>query len=1079
MTDIEIIKRLQEDFNLEEISKEKINDYNKGYYLEDGCVIKINLINLNIDKIPNYLTELKSLTNLNLAGNQISEIEALKKIKKLKKIDLLGNEISEISALKNLKSLKKINLAGNSISNISALKDLKNLTFLNLNNNPINDISALKDLTSLTNLNLAGNPISDISALKDLKNLTELTLRNVKINDISALKDLKNLTFLNLNNNPINDISALKDLKNLTELTLRNNQISEIEALKNLKNLTKLKLSHNEISGIEVLKDLKSLTNLDLSENQISKIEALKDLKSLTNLYLKNNQISKIEALKNLKKLTILDLSENQISEIEVLKDLKSLTYLYLYENQISKIEALKNLKKLTILDLSDNQISEIETLKKLKNFTELYLSKNQISKIEALKDLKSLITLDLSGNKIKNFPKWLIERDMDITFNEYLFLGFSVRNNPIENIPIEIIEEGNGAIKDYLDSLGEYAKPINEIKVIFLGDGAVGKTSLMKYLIGKEFDRNELQTHGINIEELECNNGVKMKIWDFGGQDIMHHTHQFFLTQKSVYIVVLNAREDNNAEKWLEMIKVFGGDSPVILVTNKIDENPSAHENIKELNKKFENLKERYVRVSCETKEGLDYFKKVLNDTIEELLHVRTLWSKNWLDVKTELEEMRTMDCLKDFIHYDIYEGICEQKSVLKSHRKTLIKWLNRLGVITYFSDPKLNDTHVINPSWLTEAFYAIINSKKVANNYGKFNLEELTEILNNDKYPCQKHNFLLELMTQFELCYKINRDNYLIPDLLNKQEPEFDFKEDKSLKFKLKYKKLLPKSIFPRFMVRRHKEIKDDKKWRTGMLIKDDYFESEALIRVDESEKEISIFVIGIEKRGYLAGIISNFEDINIMYKGLEYDKLVPCICEECKEQRNPYYFTYETLKEARKKGKKSWPCETSYQDVSIRELLGILITPEDLEKEISKLVGSGAFLTKKYLEERNVKGFIETIKTLFSSIAYLLFDKEDEKDYHKPLMLLLKAIFGSKANMELMQAKGRPDCVINIEKYIYILELKLDGSAEEALKQIHDKKYYEPFRLEGKKIILIGINFSSTERNVENWKEEELKF
>ena len=437
----------------------------------------------------------------------------------------------------------------------------------------------------------------------------------------------------------------------------------------------------------------------------------------------------------------------------------------------------------------------------------------------------------------------------------------------------------------------------------------------------------------------------------------------------------------------------------------------------------------------------------------------------------------MRAGECLKDFIHFDRYEDICEKHSVVKLHRDTLIKWLHRLGVITYFSDPNLAETHVINPSWLTEAFYSIINAESVAKNHGRFSLNELPAILDTVKYPNQKYSFLLGLMTKFELCFKFDDSNYLIPDLLGKEEPSFSFNIDKSLKFRLKYKNLLPKAILPKFIVRRHQEIKSNKIWRTGVVIQDDYFESVALVRVDEDEKEISVYVNGSESKGYMNSIISNLESINKLYEGIEIERQVPCCCKSCKANSKPFFYNYDTLLKSKKNGRKTYPCGISDDDVSLNELLGVLITPEEMEREIGDFVGKGNQIIKKNLEEGNVDQFILGIKSLFSSVSYLLFEKS-EKAYHTPLFLVLRAIFDSKVRADEIQSKGRTDIVIELDHFVYILELKLDSSSDIALNQIHEKKYFEPYELNGKRIILIGINFSSKDRNISDFKTEKYK-
>ena len=68
------------------------------------------------------------------------------------------------------------------------------------------------------------------------------------------------------------------------------------------------------------------------------------------------------------------------------------------------------------------------------------------------------------------------------------------------------------------------------------------------------------------------------------------------------------------------------------------------------------------------------------------------------------------------------------------------------------------------------------------------------------------------------------------------------------------------------------------------------------------------------------------------------------------------------------------------------------------------------------------------------------------------------------GFYTNVEYHTAKGRADVVIKTDDYIYVMELKRDSSAEDAMKQIHDKGYAHPFKLDGRKLILVGANFAS---------------
>jgi internalin A len=127
----------------------------------------------------------------------------------------------------------------------------------------------------------------------------------------------------------------------------------------------------------------------------------------------------------------------------------------------------------------------------------------------------------------------------------------------------------------DYLrHQQAESTRPLNEAKFILVGQGGVGKTSLVKQLLGHDFDEAEPQTDGINIEtwSLEVERSqqgivpITLNIWDFGGQEIMHATHQFFLTQRSLYLLVLDARQgedEGRVEYWLSLIHSFAPAAP------------------------------------------------------------------------------------------------------------------------------------------------------------------------------------------------------------------------------------------------------------------------------------------------------------------------------------------------------------------------------------------------------------------------------------------------------------------------------------------------------------------------------------
>jgi internalin A len=668
---------------------------------------------------------------------------------------------------------------------------------------------------------------------------------------------------------------------NLDEIKLKPVPVS----LSKFPYLKKLSLYSTKLADISFLQGLRNLTYLNLWNNQITDISVIQSLSNLTQLDLGSNQIKDHAFLQRLRNLTYLNLWNNQISDIFFLKWLSNLTQLNLSFNKITDISFLQWLSNLTQLNLSFNKITDISFLKGLSKMTELSLSSNQITDISFLQGLSNLTILDLRNNQIKELPEALVELGLEIDvddktgWDEKIYLY----NNPLEKPPLEIIKKGIPAIKAYFQSLKqEKTLPLNEVKVLLVGEGAAGKTSLVKQMRGQDFNKNESQTHGINIDSWELNQDdtkIKVRLWDFGGQEIMHATHQFFLSKRSLYILVLNGRKDEKTEYWLNHVNSFGGASPVMVVLNKIDEHPGFEINRRFLQDKYPNIKGFY-RVSCATGEGITDFKKALSRELAAVELMRSTWPQNWFKVKSRLEQMT-----ENFISYEQYREICTAENIHEeSAQETLVDYLNDLGVILWFKDFQLEDTHVLEPRWITNAVYKIINSPILSAGHGVLETRLLKEILKiipgEDKgfnYPADKYPYIFQLMKKFELCYAIDENRMLVPDLLSAEEPALEFKRVNALAFRFHYN-FLPRSIMPRFIVKRHQDIKNELRWRTGVVLEDKRLDAAALVKVDEREKKIFILVTGSQQRDYFAVLRKTFYDIHDSFEKLEVEEWIP---------------------------------------------------------------------------------------------------------------------------------------------------------------------------------------------------------
>ncbi len=792
-------------------------------------------------------------------------------------------------------------------------------------------------LQNLNWLNLETNRLSELPPeIGQLQNLNWLNLERNQLSELPPeIGQLQNLTGLILKKNQLSELlSSIGKLQNLKELSLSGNRLSELlSSIEQLQNLTKLYLSENQLSELPPeIGQLQNLTELYLSENPLSELPPeIGQLQNLTELKLDWNKLSELPPeIEQLQNLTELDLGWNELSELppEIVK-LQKLTELSLKRNQLSELPPeIVKLQNLTRLDLPENQLSKLPPeIVKLQNLTRLDLGINRLSKLPPeIGKLQNLTGIYLINNQFTQFPKVLLALNLEVKWDNYSTVGLHVEGNPFQTPPVEIVKQGKQAIIDYYAALEEQ-QPLNESKLILIGDGGAGKTSVMKRLLGQPFNPQESQTHGININTLTVthqDNDIKLHCWDFGGQQIMHATHQFFLSKRSLYLLVLDSRRETQVDYWLKHIQTFGKNAPVIIVINKIDENPHFElPQPRQLKKRYPNIKQ-IVRLSCATQQGLSELNAAIQNTLPDIELLNTVFPAKWFNVKTAIAEQAAKT---HFTSYEHYVDICQANGVTKeTEQNTLINFLHDLGLVIHFQDRWLRETNVINPQWITEAVYTIINAPQLAGN-GKLHRDALTTLLDNHTYPVRKHDSILELMRKFELCYPLNDNEYLLPGLFSAQEPDFAFDDGNALHFILEYD-FLPNSIFTRLVVRMHRDILNNTYWRSGVLLRDQATGSTALVETVAEQKRLMLSITGQQQREYLAILLFILKDIHRSYSHLT-------VTEKIGLPDNPdYSVSYAHLLNLRQHGIKDYLHEQTNQAYQVNTLLGLVAPPTEAE-------------------------------------------------------------------------------------------------------------------------------------------------
>ena len=127
-----------------------------------------------------------------------------------------------------------------------------------------------------------------------------------------------------------------------------------------------------------------------------------------------------------------------------------------------------------------------------------------------------------------------------------------------------------------------------------------------------------------------------------------------------------------------------------------------------------------------------------------------------------------------------------------------------------------------------------------------------------------------------------------------------------------------------------------------------------------------------------------------------------------------------------------------------------------------EIQRFVGE--------VRQGDVDGFLDSLRTFFDDTPYELA-RYREVHYQNILYIVFK-LMGFHTEVEYRTARGRVDLVLKTADYIYVIEFKLEGTAEEAMRQIEEKGYAAPFAADGRKVIKVGVNFSEETRSIDKW-------
>lgn len=828
-----------------------------------------------------------------------------------------------------------------------------------------------------------------------IRQLTQLQNLDLSSNELHTLPDelmqLQELQWLDLSNNQFEQIPhVLSALQTLHLIDLANNRLSELSSsIFRLQNLQRLNLSKNILRQIpDELGVFAHLQRLDLSHNYLTVFpDAILGLSALQQLSMIGNQIGVLpDNIDRLSRLRLLYLNNNSIDRLPpAFAHLRQLQRLYMSSNTLNHFpQELLQINDLQLIDLRNNLIEYIPNgIEQLQRLEYLDLAQNRLKALaQGVTQLPNLQLLDLRNNQISILPSEIAR----MPALQYLY----VNDNPIESPPPEIAGRGLSSIRTYFRELEKTKETdyLYEIKLLLVGEGRVGKTSLSKSLTIPDYALEDHQsTEGIDIhtwiipkEDIGLSKDFRINLWDFGGQEIYHATHQFFLTKRSIYLLVTESRKEDKHEDfyyWLNIVRILGDKSPVIIALNKCDQ-PVKELPIKEYRKTFDNIV-GFNKISChpEYRNTIDLLQRRIKQVIgnrELLPHLGTALPKVWIDIRAELDTLREEGV--EHISYKEYLRICKKYYQDEETAIFLSEFFHDLGVILHFTDdPDLRETIFLNHDWVTRGVYNVLDNQRVKNKLGNFTDNDLAYIWQHDKYKDQR-KALLALMknTKFELCFEIKPGHYLAPQLLPVDEIDYEWNGSvPQLHFEYRYH-FMPKGILTRLIVKRHKDIYNEMHWRYGVLLERE--NTRALIRELYFDRKISIVIEGEQTQAMLEVLRQTMDDINGSFNNLQLQEMVQCQCTDCQNSNTPHFYRLALLQKYEQRGKTSIDCEKSLEPVSVRQVLQATEPPKKQQKgilyEMPRALPENAYNPDEpYNEDKNI---------VFSDTVHLLETEAD---------------------------------------------------------------------------------------------------
>ena len=688
-----------------------------------------------------------------------------------------------------------------------------------------------------------------------------VSFADTKLTSLPGNVDYSQVESLDLSHNPLSLTDD--DFDRLAGVMILNLTATRLKSLPN---------------GIMRLKSLKALyvdqNNLRTLPNAFSKMDSIRTLS------LEGNQFERFpKQIYNLP-LQDLNLSHNRITEIPaevaLLTELRSLV--------LGTEKGRSTSARRGMIARAPVELGELSQLRKL------ILSNNRLAELPAtLGNLELLELLEASNNQLIELPAELAP-----LVSRGLLLR--VDGNPLREPLPDVIDRGPKALATYLASLTDAVEQY-EAKLLMVGEGNVGKTSLVQRLLGKPFVTNRPTTHGIEVSHLTVPHPrlpitLTLHIWDFGGQEVYRISHQFFFSRRALYVVTWNPRqgqEQDEVEGWLRRIRLRVGHGVRILVvaTHADERNPELDYPL--LKAIFGDILVGQYAVDTKTDTGLELLSSALAGQAALLPQMGQRLSSRWITARDRVLQLAAS---APQISFESFTKLCADCGITSMEVRPLLELLHDLGhVIYYGSDEGLKEMVVLNPEWLTKAIGAVLEDRGTRASSGVLSharLREIWKVSPDGGYETKYHPYFLRLMEKFDVSYRLDDDEgkSLVAQLVPYERPDVPWDRGQPHQEGVRVLGLICETSeaapgLIAWLTVRHHRSSTGRHWRRGVFLRHaiDLYASEALLELID-ERRLAVEVRAPSPDLFFNVIRDSIEDLIVRrWPGISYTLFIPC--------------------------------------------------------------------------------------------------------------------------------------------------------------------------------------------------------